>query len=425
MDSTSQGFFSMAEETEKEVHLQMKEAFEKMMGTLFQENGTELRIEIMQEPGVTGFIETHSRVLDSAFGQVEMSEVMRRRLQDSNYIFSGLKTFHELNEAFPSLLDENGNKKPFKDFLNDVQTIDKTYNENYLKAEYNFATSSAEMAARWESFQEDGDRYNLQYRTAGDNKVRDSHRAMDGITLPMDDPFWNDYFPPNGWNCRCTVVQVRKSKYPETSPQEAERLGEESMDSKTASMFRFNPGKQRKAYPDHNPYSLKRCNDCDLNKLTRMGRFIPDNEMCAACEIIRKCAGDKKKSQKAIERTHYLHLMKPLLEKKVNQVVNGENVKIGFTGKGNKHLFADTFGRTRILRKEDLKNLDTLIEKAKYIESSGLTHSRNDEIKRFHYYKVQINGGWIRLNVAEMEIERANGKIVRKRFLYSINDIKE
>ena len=29
-------------------------------------------------------------------------------------------------------------------------------------------------------------------------------------------------------------------------------------------MFRFNPGKQRKIFPDYNPYTIKRCNDCDL-----------------------------------------------------------------------------------------------------------------------------------------------------------------
>ena len=36
---------------------------------------------------------------------------MRQQLSRSNYVFSGLKTFHELNEAFPPLLDENGNRK--------------------------------------------------------------------------------------------------------------------------------------------------------------------------------------------------------------------------------------------------------------------------------------------------------------------------
>lgn len=126
---------------------------------------------------------------------------MRERLTRSNYVFSGIKTFHELNEAFPSMLDENGNKKPFERFLNDVRKINGTYNANYLHAEYNFVQASATMAAKWEQFSEDGDRYNLQYRTAKDDKVRPEHAALDGVTLPMSDSFWETYYPPNGWNC--------------------------------------------------------------------------------------------------------------------------------------------------------------------------------------------------------------------------------
>ena len=144
-----------------------------------------------------------------------MSHTMRQQLSRSNYVFSGLKTFHELNEAFPSLLDENGNRKTFERFLKDVQKIHETYNRNYLRAEYNFVHASARMAARWEEFARDGDDYLLQYRTAGDGKVRPEHAALNGVTLPPSDTFWDEYYPPNGWNCRCTAVQVRKGKYPE------------------------------------------------------------------------------------------------------------------------------------------------------------------------------------------------------------------
>ena len=139
------------------------------MRALYNEKGASLRIEILHDKPIQDFIEAHASVLDSSFKQVEMSDIMRRRLQRSDYIFSGLKTFHELNEAFPSLIDEKGNRKSFERFLNDVQKIDKTYNQNYLRAEYNFASASAEMAARWEQFMDDGDRYHLQYRTAADS----------------------------------------------------------------------------------------------------------------------------------------------------------------------------------------------------------------------------------------------------------------
>ena len=156
-----------------------------------------------------------------------------------------------------------------------------------LRAEYNFVQASAQMAAKWESFMQDGDRYNLQYRTAGDDKVRPEHAALDRVTLPITDPFWEEYYPPNGWNCRCTVVQVRKSKYPVTPHDEAMALGEEATGKDTKGIFRFNAGLEQKSVPDYNPYTIRRCRDCDIAKGKLKLAFIPDNELCAACRLIR------------------------------------------------------------------------------------------------------------------------------------------
>ena len=208
-----------------EIRDELEAAFRKMMRALFEEKGAFLRVEILGEPAAQGFIESHAAALDSSFRQVEMSDIMRKRLRESDYVFSGMKAFHELNEAFPSLLDENGDKKPFERFLKDVQSINATYNSNYLRTEYNFVHASAAMAARWERFAEDADRYFLQYRTAADGKVRPEHAALHGVTLPFSDSFWDEFFPPNGWNCRCTVVQALKSKHAATPHDEAMALG--------------------------------------------------------------------------------------------------------------------------------------------------------------------------------------------------------
>jgi SPP1 gp7 family putative phage head morphogenesis protein len=191
----------MGDKQWQEMKSRLTGKFNKMMKGLFRQKGAQLDINILASDEAQEFITTHAGILDGGFQKVEMSDKMRERLTRSNYIFSGIKTFHELNEAFPSMVDENGNKKPFERFLNDVQKINDTYNANYLHAEYNFVQASATMAAKWEQFSEDGDRYNLQYRTAKDDKVRPEHAALDGVTLPMSDSFWETYYPPNGWNC--------------------------------------------------------------------------------------------------------------------------------------------------------------------------------------------------------------------------------
>lgn len=175
---------------------------------------------------------------------------------------SGIKTFHELNEALPSLVGDDGRIKPFNRFLNEVQRIHQSYNVNYLRTEYNLAQASSLMAARWKQFEQDGDRYLLQYRTVGDKRVRRSHRMLHGITLPITSRFWNEYFPPNNWNCRCTVVQVRKGKYPESNEQEAMKLGMEATAGKYREMFLFNPGKSMTCFPAYNAYTTRKCIHC-------------------------------------------------------------------------------------------------------------------------------------------------------------------
>ena len=160
--------------------------------------------------------------------------------------------------------------------------------------------ASAEMAGKWESFLRDGDRYYLQYRTAGDGRVRPEHAALHGVTLPMTDSFWEEFYPPNGWNCRCTVVQVRKSRYPATPHDEAMALGEQALERDKKGMFRFNPGREEKAVPDYNPYTISRCRDCDIaNGKFNLAKkvFIPDNELCQACQFIRAQIQDKESAK--------------------------------------------------------------------------------------------------------------------------------
>ena len=95
---------------------------------------------------------------------------------------------------------------------------------------------------------------------ANDGLVRPEHAALHGVTLPPSDKFWNDYYPPNGWRCRCTAVQVRKGKYPESDSDAACDAGEKATThigkdgSNKAQIFRFNPGKQEKIFPPKHPY---------------------------------------------------------------------------------------------------------------------------------------------------------------------------
>ncbi|GKS96993.1 phage minor head protein [Acidovorax sp. SUPP2825] len=53
----------------------------------------------------------------------------------------------------------------------------------------------------------------VRYITRQDERVRASHRAWDNLALPVDDPFWLQHWPPNGWRCRCRVMSMTQRDY--------------------------------------------------------------------------------------------------------------------------------------------------------------------------------------------------------------------
>ena len=120
---------------------------------------------MLQEQPARDVIDETFRILggavSSSIGE-EMPAELTGLLENNAFIFSGLKTYHSLNEVGLSLIGDDGGIKPFEKFHEDVAKIDAKYNRNYLYAEYNHAVTSSQMAAKWHDFQQDGDRYNLQ-----------------------------------------------------------------------------------------------------------------------------------------------------------------------------------------------------------------------------------------------------------------------
>ncbi|MBI1262959.1 MAG: phage head morphogenesis protein [Rhizobiales bacterium] len=71
----------------------------------------------------------------------------------------------------------------------------------------NMRTSYA--AGHWERIQKTkAARPYLMYVAVLDGRTRPQHRAWNAIILPVDHPFWETHYPPNGWKCRCQVLQL-------------------------------------------------------------------------------------------------------------------------------------------------------------------------------------------------------------------------
>lgn len=60
-----------------------------------------------------------------------------------------------------------------------------------------------------------------QYLSLDDARVRPTHRALDGLILPADSPFWADHSPPWEWGCRCRKVPLLPEEVAEIQAAEA------------------------------------------------------------------------------------------------------------------------------------------------------------------------------------------------------------
>lgn len=197
-------------------------------------------------------------IFDKTIVDNVVDSALLENLQNDVFLFSGLKTHAQLFEASRLLLSAENKIKPFSEFYKDVVKINETYNRQYLEAEYQFAVASSQIANKWADFSED---YNLQYRTAGDERVRDSHDVLRDTTLHKTDPFWDSFMPPNGWRCRCTVVEVLPEDYKVSDSKKSIEKGEIATtqigkDGKNKlAIFRFNPGKDKVIFPPTHPYN--------------------------------------------------------------------------------------------------------------------------------------------------------------------------
>ena len=105
-------------------------------------------------------------------------------------------TLADFQKAMPGIFERHGYKalKPHR-----IETIFRTNMQtSYQAARYRQLTTPAMLAARpyW------------RYVAIKDASSRPSHAAMHGKIFPYHHPFWLTWYPPNGFNCRCTVVSV-------------------------------------------------------------------------------------------------------------------------------------------------------------------------------------------------------------------------
>lgn len=128
-------------------------------------------------------------------------------------------------------------------------------------------TQTAYQVGRWQQMTDPdvmSDRPYGVYSAVLDGRTRLAHRGMHGVCRRLDDPFWNIWYPPNGFKCRCSVrtLSQRQVDRRGVKVDTGEVLGLIKVpDGRAVPLrpdpgFDYNPGKE--AYkPDLSKYSKR------------------------------------------------------------------------------------------------------------------------------------------------------------------------
>jgi SPP1 gp7 family putative phage head morphogenesis protein len=83
------------------------------------------------------------------------------------------------------------------------------FDKKRLELIFDVNTRQAYSTGRWKRIEANKARQPfVMYRTMDDGRVRLLHSQWHGLVLPVESPFWDAHYPPNGWRCRCTAFAV-------------------------------------------------------------------------------------------------------------------------------------------------------------------------------------------------------------------------
>ncbi|AKF08879.1 phage minor head protein [Sandaracinus amylolyticus] len=119
-------------------------------------------------------------------------------------------------DALVAALEQGGTLRDFARALGAGEVVAGPGSTGYLETVFRTNIQGAYGAGRYRQIKaiaSDPDlaaaRPYVEYRTAGDNRVRPAHVALDRTVYRVDSAAWERIAPPNGFNCRCSMVLRR------------------------------------------------------------------------------------------------------------------------------------------------------------------------------------------------------------------------
>lgn len=243
-------------------------------------------------------------------GERQHTPQFLQAIKHSNEVFSAFKCHSMGVKMAERLHDKDGNLRPFKEWREAVQPIASHHVGAWLKTEYDTAVLRAHQGSLWQEFERNKDILpNLRWMPTTSVSPENVHKGYwtSRLTLPVDDPFWQDNHPANRWNCKCSLEAT-------SDKADTGHVAEMARQDNTSQQGLENNPRDGHLFSDKHPYFPKNCASCPFKKQSKLqnwiGRLFNSGEGkddCYNCPYIDESI-DQAKLKELIEERRQLYL---------------------------------------------------------------------------------------------------------------------
>lgn len=126
------------------------------------------------------------------------------------------KTLRDFEKELTPLLQQKGwwGRKKMEDPLTGEVSQVQLGSPRRLRKIYDTNLRTAHAAGQWERIWRNRKTHPfLLYSLGPSREHRPEHVSWAGLVLPVEDPWWQTHFPPNGWGCKCRVTPISRRQF--------------------------------------------------------------------------------------------------------------------------------------------------------------------------------------------------------------------
>lgn len=119
---------------------------------------------------------------------------------------SDVEQIEQVKQSLVKALEEGKSFREWQQALTpEMLALPKHYQETVFRT----AVLSSYNGAKWTHFRAHAERRPiLRYIAINDRRTRPAHHALHGLMMPVGDARWANLAPPNGFNCRCSMMSL-------------------------------------------------------------------------------------------------------------------------------------------------------------------------------------------------------------------------